>query len=79
MSKYEQADQHFYSESLDVLVKTLGAMGELGPILQVVYSGNEAYTNPLMEASEAFLDDNFVPCQFDYEKNEVVFEGNEEA
>lgn len=79
MSKYEQAGQHFYSESLDVLVKTLGAIGELGTVLHVIYSGNEAYANPLMEASETFLDKNFVSCQYDYEKNEVSFEGEDDG
>lgn len=73
MNNYEIADQHFYSESLDVLVRALGSKGQLGPIMQIVYSGNEAYKQPLIEAAETFLNDNFVPCQFDYEKNEVSF------
>lgn len=75
MSKYDQADKYFYSESLDVLLMSLGAKGELGHIMHVIYSGNEAYTKHLMEATEKFLDDNFVECDFNKETNEFRFLG----
>lgn len=75
MSKYEQAEKYFYSESLDVLLMSLGAKGELGHIMHVIYSGNEAYTKQLMEATDKFLDDHFVECDFDKENNEISFLG----
>lgn len=78
MSKYEQEGICFYSESLDVLLMSLGAKGELGHIMHVIYSGNEAYTKQLMEATDKFLDDNFVECDFNKETNEISFLGEDD-
>jgi hypothetical protein len=75
MSKYDQEGKYFYSESLDVLLLSLGTKGELGHIMRVIYSGNEAYTKQLIEAIDKFLDDNFVECDFDKENNEISFLG----
>lgn len=75
MSNYEQEGKHFYSEPLDVLLMSLGIKGELGHIMHVVYSGNEAYTKELIEATDRFLDDQFVECNYDKENNIINFLG----
>jgi hypothetical protein len=79
MSKYEQANKHFYSEELDVLLVSLGAKGEIGHIMHIKYSGNEAYTKQLLEATDKFLDDHFVECDFDVENNQISFLGVEDG
>jgi hypothetical protein len=79
MSKYDQLDKHFYSEELDVLLVSLGAKGEIGHIMHVKYSGNEAYTTQLMEATEKFLDDNFVECDYNPLGNEISFLGEDDG
>jgi hypothetical protein len=78
MSKYEQIDKHFYSEGLDVLIKSLGTKSDLGHVMHVIYSGNEAYKSQLIEATEKFLDDNFVECDFDATTNEISFLGEDD-
>jgi len=46
--------------------------------MQVIYSGNEAYKSQLIEATEKFLDDNFVECDFDATTNEISFLGEDD-
>lgn len=75
MNKYETKGNHFYSELLDVLLMSLGAKGEIGYIMYVIYSNNEAYSKELLDANENFLDDHFVECDFDEENNEISFLG----
>lgn len=75
MSKYDTEGKFFYSESLDVLLMSLGVKGEIGHVMHVKYSGNEAYVKELLEANEKFLDDQFIDCDFDTESNEISFLG----